>query len=736
MSFENFLQRLDKVANLVQGSEFLSKDSFGLQKEHGIKTSAEFEKDKAELEKAGRLLKIGILGRVKAGKSSFLNALIFNGESILPKAATPMTAALTVLEYAKTPSLSVDFYSDEDLSRIETLAKEFESELEKNTDAKINELKDKALSKGKEIDELELKEKARKSALQELKGVQESIYACYQQYQQISQSQVSASEREANKDFQGSLSEIRAKLKDYVGSSGKFMPFTKSITLRLDNEFLKDVQIIDTPGLNDPVPSRSARTNEILRECDAVLVLSPAGQFMDQNDVILVRKLAGSVARIFVIASKGDSELYGSEKDKNGGILNAVFEGIQNTLERSKNNALQKADVENNVLQRALKEKMIVCAGICAGIVAKRGENLDEMEIHTLNRLKEEYPNDFQGEKMWENLSKLANIEALNAVFAELKKDKELILQERISGFLQSNDKALNAYKEALQDRVRQRIDALQKVDIDGLKARASALQEVKERGESVLDSEWNELCVKFCSDIRGILKDKQTEFFEKLEGQSQNEIGESIEKTHYLWIFEKNSYIVKQINANAVINAIEKTCERLENLLNDETARAIQAWREKMPSTLLKALREEISDEFIDGFVFKKCLRDIFNKITYPSIKYSSKIPYSISGMSGILKDSAKSSRVGFGDDKVNYPATHFINEVSNFTRRFKQEVREDIDKLANELSSVFAFGFGKDMFQSLSDEIQSLQKDLASKALKLDEYKTLERSLENALL
>lgn len=634
MSFENFLQRLDKVANLVQGSEFLSKDSFGLQKEHGIKTSAEFEKDKAELEKAGRLLKIGILGRVKAGKSSFLNALIFNGESILPKAATPMTAALTVLEYAKTPSLSVDFYSDEYLSRIETLAKEFESELEKNTDAKINEQKDQALSKGKEIDELELKEKARKVALKELKESQESIYACYQQYQQISQSQVSASEREANKDFQGSLSEIRAKLKDYVGSSGKFMPFTKSITLRLDNEFLKDVQIIDTPGLNDPVPSRSARTNEILRECDAVLVLSPAGHFMDQNDVILVRKLAGSVARIFVIASKSDDELYASEKIKNGGILNAVFESIQNTLECSKNNALQKADIENNVLQRALKEKVIVCAGICAGIVAKRGENLDDSETNTLSLLKENYPNDFQGEKMWENLSKLANIEALNAVFAELKKDKELILQERISGFLQSNDKALNAYKEALQDRVRQRIDALQKVDIDGLKARASALQEVKERGESVLDSEWNELCVKFCFDIRDILKDKQTEFFENLENEAESKQGDFIKETG---IFLKDKHYLKKVNANAVINAIKRTCERLENLLNDETARAIQAWREKMPSTLLKALREEISDEFIDGFVFKKCLRDIFNKITYPSIKYSSKIPYSISGMSGI---------------------------------------------------------------------------------------------------
>lgn len=134
----------------------------------------------------------------------------------------------------------------------------------------------------------------------------------------------------------------------------------------------------------------------------------------------------------------------------------------------------------------------------------------------------------------------------------------------------------------------------------------------------------------------------------------------------------------MKQINANAVINAIEKTCERLENLLNDETARAIQAWREKMPSTLLKALREEISDEFIDGFVFKKCLRDIFNKITYPSIKYSSKIPYSISGMSGILEDSVETHFIG--DDEYHRPATRFINEVFDFTRRFKQEVREDI--------------------------------------------------------
>lgn len=46
-----------------------------------------------------RKLRIGIVGQVKAGKSSFLNALLFEGKEILPHAATPMTAALTKICY-------------------------------------------------------------------------------------------------------------------------------------------------------------------------------------------------------------------------------------------------------------------------------------------------------------------------------------------------------------------------------------------------------------------------------------------------------------------------------------------------------------------------------------------------------------------------------------------------------------------------------------------------------------
>ena len=48
-----------------------------------------------------RKLNIGVVGQVKAGKSSFLNTLLFDGQEILPKASTPKTATLTKMEYAE-----------------------------------------------------------------------------------------------------------------------------------------------------------------------------------------------------------------------------------------------------------------------------------------------------------------------------------------------------------------------------------------------------------------------------------------------------------------------------------------------------------------------------------------------------------------------------------------------------------------------------------------------------------
>ena len=53
-------------------------------------------------------LNIAIMGQVKAGKSSFLNALLFNGKPVLPTAATPKTANLTRISYGEKPVLKLN----------------------------------------------------------------------------------------------------------------------------------------------------------------------------------------------------------------------------------------------------------------------------------------------------------------------------------------------------------------------------------------------------------------------------------------------------------------------------------------------------------------------------------------------------------------------------------------------------------------------------------------------------
>ncbi len=107
-----------------------------------IKTE-ELEKTLKELQDTNRDLKVGIIGRVKAGKSSLLNALIFEGVEVLPKAATPMTASLTILKYAKTLSAEVEFYSPKDILELKNEHERYVREFNKIVDEEVKKQKEK-----------------------------------------------------------------------------------------------------------------------------------------------------------------------------------------------------------------------------------------------------------------------------------------------------------------------------------------------------------------------------------------------------------------------------------------------------------------------------------------------------------------------------------------------------------------------------------------------------------------
>jgi GTPase SAR1 family protein len=114
---QNFLEDLDRVvkvrsqmanslatiANTLENSEIESKKNSG---------RLELDRDIEDLKKTSHNLKKGVfrllvLGDMKRGKSTFLNALI--GENILPSDVNPCTALLTVLRYGAEKKVTVYF---------------------------------------------------------------------------------------------------------------------------------------------------------------------------------------------------------------------------------------------------------------------------------------------------------------------------------------------------------------------------------------------------------------------------------------------------------------------------------------------------------------------------------------------------------------------------------------------------------------------------------------------------
>lgn len=197
---------------------------------NNVPSVEELRKLYAEEADTDRLLRIGIVGRVKAGKSSLLNSLLFGGKDILPKAATPMTAALTYLEYGERISLNVEFFTDNDIEELQKAAEVYEKTLKAKTEEQYTKIKD-MLSKNKNArpqSDSDIRKNAETFALNEMKR-NVPLSAAHEQYQQIKKapaairSEIKAGSKTIPVD---SMQDIGSVLSNYVGESGAYMPFT------------------------------------------------------------------------------------------------------------------------------------------------------------------------------------------------------------------------------------------------------------------------------------------------------------------------------------------------------------------------------------------------------------------------------------------------------------------------------------------------------------------------------
>lgn len=211
-------------------------------------------------------LTIGVIGQVKCGKSTFLNALIF-GDEILPAATTPMTASLSVITYGTEKSLEAEFYTRDEWADLQMTASRSLEEVVGNTaeESKIKAAQELVNNAGK------------------IGGNLNALLGTKQ------------------KDKFENLIE-------YVGADGKYIAITKSVRLEYPLDYLKGVEIVDTPGFNDPIVSREERTKEFLKKADVVVMLLYAGRAFDATDKDIIFNLVRNVGigKILIGVNKYD----------------------------------------------------------------------------------------------------------------------------------------------------------------------------------------------------------------------------------------------------------------------------------------------------------------------------------------------------------------------------------------------------------------------------------------------
>ncbi|GAA7117860.1 hypothetical protein HpCHN46_13310 [Helicobacter pylori] len=365
--------------------------------ENAVIKTEELEETLRELQDTDRDLKVGIIGRVKAGKSSLLNALIFEGKEVLPKAATPMTASLTILKYAQNLSAEAQFYDEQDMEELKRDHERYEREFQRIVDEEVKKLEEKrqgllnkakgvmggigkAFSRNKSDEEApkqkilspeEILERAQKIAKNDL-NKDAKLTASHDQYERMKKSGLINPKDLETRIQADSLEELNQKLHQFVGANGKYMPYTKAVQISLNSPNLKDLEIIDTPGVNDPIVSREEHTKALLKECDVVFVIIPSSHFLGADDIDLFDRVSNKegIQRVYFVASQVDSAVCApSEVENYRHHLPTALTNTQKILSSSLNATMsllkKKYPHQQEIFESAIKNGVILTSGIC-----------------------------------------------------------------------------------------------------------------------------------------------------------------------------------------------------------------------------------------------------------------------------------------------------------------------------------------------------------------------------------
>ncbi|WP_181372391.1 dynamin-like GTPase family protein [Helicobacter pylori] len=761
-------QELIKKSALIEKTlkeQGLQEKARPFMSDNSVIKTEELEKTLKELQDTNRDLKVGIIGRVKAGKSSLLNALIFEGVEVLPKAATPMTASLTILKYANTMSAEVEFYSPKDIAELENEHERYVREFNRIVGEEVKKQKEKqslsnrakeriknvgnmlnrnkgeeAAPKERVLSDEEILEKARRIAKSELEK-DTKLVSSHDQYERMKKSGLTNTETKDSRIQANSLEELNQKLLQFVGANGKFMPYTKAVEISLNNPNLKDLEVIDTPGVNDPIVSREERTKALLKDCHVVFIVSPSNQFLTESDMSLFDRVSNKegLQEIYFVASQTDSVVCGiSEVQNSRHHLPTALENAQKSLSSELNNIMgkliQNYPNQREVFEKAIKNGVILASGVCFSMhkdfenQASWERNQKTEEYHNaLRNLRDAYPDAFNSvDKSEESLLLLSNMGAIKERLEKAAQRKEEIISQRLQDYAQSQANNLhNLITQLLKD-LEDEKKRVKNADMGAIKKQIETYEKLSGNIEIGFKEAYEEFIFHFIKNTRDGLNETLTKAIRTAsKGAREEEKEESYIKRvkqggllgsfkrNFLWWTDDDAGYDEVLRTRAVIKAgavvdyLIKMHESCKEALNDSVKSFKIVFKKELYARVFPVLRQIIrDDDLIDEVAFKKSVHAVTDGIKFEEFHYT--LPSEIGAQTGFLK----------GDGAVQ-----FIKSVEKHLRDFEAETENDVKEYCTDLrknleKQDFANGvlskLKKDM-QNLNNQVQNKEQSIA---------------------
>ena len=595
---------LDKYKDYLSNNSDISSFNESLK---NLKISLE------EKRQEGRIFKLGIVGQMKTGKSSFLNEYLF-GEEILPTAATPMTAALTLIKYSDENKAEIEFYNRDDWSSIEEKNKEYEKEYNKA----LEEAKEEAEKKGKVFNKERFK-------FEDVDSILKGSHEIYKNFK----------ENGLNKNSLGEIKTIKINdkkniledLKEYVGSKGKYTPLVKMTTLYINDDRIKDYIIVDTPGTNDPIISRGQKTKEFLGKCDYIVFLSYSSQFLDNNDNAYIKEQLPSegIRDILILASKFDNQLsQESVFEDADGDIKVAYEEEKRKLSRKLNRWSEEFKKDKNPLDLSKSELEFQSTMLYR--IYKNFDNLSGTEKEIFDRLKCDYNNSTFTKELLKDLS---GMPAVERKISNILLRKEEIMKNGIKDLLDGKRDSLSKILEKIRKGFEERKFELSDVGIKDVENKINNLQEkislLSSEIKNSVRTERENFDKKLKDEISKISNTKDR--YSSLQKQSRSYTEEvDVEKGWFSGLKFWPHTETKTVRRNETFINIQDSIEQIISFAQDASERIeINSERLISKNVVKKAMRDGIIElfELEDRPKVVSVIDNYIQKIAIPKINF-----------------------------------------------------------------------------------------------------------------